>query len=58
MEKMCRNGTTIRLNETDGVILSPGYALGRRYPVSLNCTWEIEAPAGKVITLDFVVSVE
>jgi hypothetical protein len=54
---MCRNGTLIVKNDTNGEILSPGYAIGgRKYPANINCSWIIEAPLGKVITLTFNVS--
>ncbi|CAC5409322.1 Chymotrypsin-like elastase family member 2B,Prostasin,Transmembrane protease serine 3,Transmembrane protease serine 11F,Trypsin,Transmembrane protease serine 11E,Tryptase gamma,Transmembrane protease serine 9,Transmembrane protease serine 11D,Trypsin V-B,Tryptase delta,Cationic trypsin,Transmembrane protease serine 11G,Transmembrane protease serine 7,Cationic trypsin-3,Transmembrane protease serine 5,Polyserase-2,Tryptase,Transmembrane protease serine 11A,Tryptase alpha/beta-1,Plasminogen,Chymotrypsinogen len=53
VEKLCRNGTVISKNDSQGEILSPGYALGRKYPTNINCSWFIEAPMGKVISLTF-----
>lgn len=56
VEKLCRNGTVISKNDSQGEILSPGYELGRKYPTNINCSWFIEAPVGKVISLIFNVS--
>lgn len=56
VEKMCRSGIVIELNDTKGEILSPGYMVGKKYPENLNCSWLIEAPPGKVITFIFIVS--
>ena len=37
-----------RIGSDDGFILSPNYGAGQNYPSNSNCTWIIEAPAGKV----------
>ena len=50
----CRS-TPVVLNATSGNILSSGYQGGADYPPNQNCKWKINAPAGKVITLNFNV---